>query len=77
MRKEVKALTTLAEVFSRRKNDEGMTLRELMAATGWGEDKTRELLVEAHAQGKLVAGRKLAPSIDGVKRSVPVYKVTT
>lgn len=77
MQKEAKALTTLAEVIAKSKSStEGMSLRELMAATGWGEDKTRALLVAAKAQGKLTAGRKMVPALDGINRPVPVYKVS-
>lgn len=55
-------------------NPEGSTIRELCAATGWGDDKVRRWLRVLQSQGGLVAARRTITNIAGGTTHIPVYK---
>jgi len=53
----------------------GLTSNELCEETGVGLDKLMRRLKLLQQQGKLVVERGWRPSIDGVVRHVPVYRI--
>ena len=69
----VKAFETA--LAARPQGDEGMTKNELCEQFGTCGDTMIQRLRDLAREGLLVAGRSRRPGIDGVMRSVPVYRL--
>jgi len=55
--------------------DDARTVQEMVAATGYGEDKIRRALKVFHASGRLVPHRVRRVAIDGRNGIVSAYTI--
>lgn len=65
------------EAISRKKRDDGgMTIRELAEAAGVCRSKMLDMVGQAHRLGRVTVGRRSSFSISGKPCTVPTYIIT-
>lgn len=57
-------------------DDEGMTIDEIKDHLRVGKETARQLLRQAHTQGRLAVGRRHITRIDNRPSVIPVYRIT-
>ena len=57
------------------KNDEGLSMVEWAAALGVSPEVARKRLNRAKKEGKLLAGKRKTPALDGKNYDQPIYRV--
>lgn len=63
------------EAAMHRAGDDGLTMNEIADALGCSPASARDKLAALHRAGRLISGKRPQMSIDGVTRSVPVYRL--
>ena len=56
-------------------NDNGKTVQDIVAETGWGTTVVRKNLANLQRQGRLEVVRVKRPALDGRQCSVPAYRM--
>lgn len=56
-------------------SEEGSTVHEICAATGWGPTKVRAELGNLHRAGRIEVVRVKRPVLDGRIQSIPAYRI--
>lgn len=54
---------------------DGVTVRELCARLGWGEERVRKLLAELKEAGRLSTVRVKRERLDGIRANVTAYRL--
>lgn len=70
---EAELLACITEQIAR--GDDGMSVAEMMDATGRCDRTVRNSLRRMIAGKRVIVGRATRPAIDGTMRVVPVYRV--